>query len=136
MIAAQAVNSRARPVIPSRARHANHAVDILDARHRAPQLREVLHVEREAHVRQVVAALRAHRRDVDSLARQRIADVAQQALAIVGRHGDIYRVVAAGPCAPPGLDQPFGMRFREPLEAGAVLAMDRDTLAARRTTAA
>src|SRR5258708_39945208 len=42
----------------------------------ALELRQVADVEREAHERQLVPALGAHRGHIDLLARQRIADVA------------------------------------------------------------
>ena len=81
---------------------------VLDARQCPPQLGQVLDLEREPHVRQVVAALRAHRRDVNALARERIADVAQQALPVVRRDRNLDRIAAAGLRAPTGLDETLG----------------------------
>ena len=56
------------------------------------ELREVGDIEREAHECQLVAALRAHRGHVDLLARQGIADVAQQAAPVGGGHRHLDRV--------------------------------------------
>jgi 1-acyl-sn-glycerol-3-phosphate acyltransferase len=67
--------ARCREII-SAARGADHALHVLDHRERALELRQVADVEGEAHEGQLVAALGAHRGDVDALARERVADVA------------------------------------------------------------
>ena len=96
---------------------------------------DIRNLEAEAHVREVAAALRAHRSDVDALARERLADVAQQSLAIRGRHQDVHRISATRLTSPLRLDQPFRAALGQPLQARAVLAVHRDTLAARDETA-
>src|SRR5204863_7931802 len=112
------------------ARDADHALQVAHDRERALELAEVGDVEGEAHECELVAGLRAHRRDVDLLARERIADVAQQPPAIGRRNAHIHRIGTAG-IAPLGVDQPLGLRLGEALQARAVLAVHRDALAAR-----
>jgi 1-acyl-sn-glycerol-3-phosphate acyltransferase len=60
--------ARSRELI-SAARGANHARHVLDHAEGALELRQVRHVEAEAHERELVAALGAYRGDVDALAR-------------------------------------------------------------------
>jgi 1-acyl-sn-glycerol-3-phosphate acyltransferase len=59
---------RSRELI-SAARGADHARHVLDHAEGALELRQVSHVEAEAHERELVAALGAYRGDVDALAR-------------------------------------------------------------------
>src|SRR5258706_5540912 len=111
--------------------NADDAGDCLHRGERAPQVRHVRDLEAEAHARKVVAALRAHRGDVDALARQRFADIAQQSLSVGRRDQDIHRIAAVRFPAPLGFDQALGAALGEALQAHAVFAVHRNALAAR-----
>src|SRR5882672_1648565 len=80
----------------SASRDSDNAGDFLHRRERAPQVRHIRHLEAEAHAGNIVAALRAHRGDVDALARERLADIPQQALTVRSRYQDIHRVRGGG----------------------------------------
>src|SRR5207237_614857 len=74
--------------------------------------------------------LKPHRGHVDLLARQRIADVAQQAAPVARGHRHVDRVAALA-FPPIGLDQALGLPLGQSLQAGAILAVHRDAPAAR-----
>src|SRR5262245_38818951 len=117
-------------ILVSTATYPDHALQVAHQSECTLELREIGDIEGEAHEGELVPVLRASGGDIDLLARQRVADVAQQAAPVGG--GDHHLDgVAALALAPLRLDEPLGLPLGEPLQARAILAVHGDALAAR-----